>query len=184
MKRGIIQKTFANEEEYFEFEERSELKHELYNGNLIKMSGASIGHNEITLNIAILLRHLLKGTNYKVFIEAVKVKTPLGNFFYPDVMVCHPNPKKYYSSEPIVLMEVLSASTRKYDLVDKFIQYQKIATLEYYLCVEQEKQSVFLYAKDNNNEWQEMMALTKDDDIVNLSKLNISFTLKDIYSPE
>ena len=184
MKREIIQKTFANEEEYFEFEERSELKHELYNGNLIKMSGVSINHNEITLNIAILLKQLLKGTTYRVFVESVKVKTPLGNFFYPDIMVCHPNPKKYYSTEPILLIEVLSASTRKYDLIDKFIQYQKIQTLEYYLCVEPEKQVVYFYKKVGDNEWQEMKTLTQENDEVNLDKLGLSFSLKDVYKQE
>ena len=184
MKREIIQKSFANEEEYFEFEERSELKHELYNGNLIKMSGVSINHNEITLNIAILLKQLLKGTTFKVFVESVKVKTHLGNFFYPDIMVCHPNPKKYYSTEPILLIEVLSASTRKFDLVDKFIQYQKIQTLEYYLCVEPEKQVIYFYKKVVNNEWQEMKTLTQENDKVSLDKLGISFSLKDVYEPE
>ncbi len=184
MKREIIQKTFANEEEYFEFEERSELKHELYNGNLIKTSSVSINHNEITLNIAILLKQLLKGTTFRVFVESVKVKTPLGNFFYPDIMVCHPNPKKYYSTEPILLIEVLSASTRKYDLIDKFIQYQKIQTLEYYLCVEPEKQVVYFYKKVGDNEWQEMKTLTQENDEVNLDKLGLSFSLKDVYKQE
>ena len=112
MKREIIQKTFASEQEYILFEEKSELKHELFNGNLITMSGVSTDHNDITLNIAILLRQLLRGTEYRVFIESVKVRTPLGNFFYPDVMVCHPNPEKYFSTEPIVIVEVLSESTR------------------------------------------------------------------------
>ncbi len=183
MKREIIQKTFASEQEYILFEEKSELKHELFNGNLITMSGVSTDHNEITLNIAILLRQLLKGTAYKVFIEAVKVKTPLGNFFYPDVMVCHPNPDKYFSTEPIVIVEILSESTRKYDVVDKFIQYQKIDSLHYYLCVEPEQQSVLFYSKDTDGDWQ-LVTLIKDEDVINLSKLSISLSLQQIYNPE
>ncbi len=183
MKREIIQKAFTSEEEYFAFEEKSELKHELYNGNLIKMSGVSIDHNEITLNIAILFRQLLKGTEFKVFIEAVKVKNPLGNFFYPDVMVCHPNPEKYFSTEPILLVEVLSENTRKYDLVDKFIQYQKIETLQYYLCIEPEQQVVILFNKDADGDWV-TETFTKDADSINLPQLGTSFTLKQIYNPE
>ena len=183
MKREIIQKAFANEEEYFAFEEKSELKHELYNGNLIKMSGVSIDHNEITGAIFIHLKTLLKGTSFKVFIEAVKVKNPLGNFFYPDVMVCHPNPQKYFSTEPILLVEVLSENTRKYDLVDKFIQYQKIESLQYYLCVEPEQQVVILFNKDADGDWV-TETFSKDEDIINLPQLRTSFSLKQIYKPE
>ena len=183
MKREVIQKTFANEQEYILFEEKSEQKHELFNGNLITMSGVSTDHNEITLNIAMVLRQLLKGTSYRVFIESVKVKTPLGNFFYPDVMVCHPNPDKYFSTEPIVIVEVLSESTRKYDVVDKFIQYQKIESLHYYLCVEPEKQSVLLYTKDTDGEWH-LDTLINNQDTINFSNLNIGFSLQQIYKPE
>lgn len=183
MKREIIQKTFASEQDYLLFEEKSELKHELFNGNLITMSGVSTDHNEITGVIYILLKTLLKGTDYRIFIESVKVKTPLGNFFYPDVMVCHPNPEKYFSTEPIVIVEVLAESTRKYDVVDKFIQYQKIESLYYYLCIDPEQQFVLFYTKDSGGEWQ-LATFIKEEDIINLTNLNISFSSTQIYKPE
>ena len=182
MKREIIQKSFASEQEYTLFEEKSELKHELFNGNLITTSGVSTDHNEITINIAVVLRQLLKGTKYRVFIESVKVKNPLDNFFYPDVMVCHPNPDKYFSTEPIVIVEILSENTRKYDVVDKFIQYQKIESLYYYLCVEPEQQSVLFYSKDIDGDWH-LVTLIKGEDIINLSQVNISLNLQQIYKP-
>ncbi len=183
MKQNIIHKTFASEEEYFLFEEKSELKHELINGKLFEMSGVSIEHNDVTGNIFILLKSLLKGSNYRVFIEAVKARNPDGNFLYPDVMVCHPNPEKYYSAQPILLVEVLSESTRKYDVTDKFIQYQKIETLQYYLCVEPDQQVIIFYFKDADGEWA-ADTYTKDEDVIQLPALQTSFTLKDIYKPE
>ncbi len=183
MKLNIIQKTFASEEEYFLFEEKCELKNELVNGNLIAMSGVSTEHNEITFNICLLFKMLLKNQDYRVFFEAVKVKNPSGNFFYPDVMVCHPNPHKYYSEAPILLVEVLSESTRTYDLTDKFIQYKQIPSLHYYLCVEPEQQVVIFYFKNAEGEWM-TETYSKETDVVSLPQLNISFTLKDIYKPE
>jgi Uma2 family endonuclease len=183
MKPNIIQKTFASEEEYFLFEEKCELRNELVNGNLIAMSGVSIEHNEITVQVFLLLKTLLKGGNYRFFIEAVKVKNPSGNFFYPDVMVCHPNPHKYYSDQPILLVEVLSESTRTYDLTDKFIQYKQIPSLHYYLCVEPEQQVVIFYFKNAEGEWM-TETYSKEADVINLPQLNTSFTLKDIYKPE
>lgn len=183
MKPNIIKKTFTSEEDYFLFEEKCELRNELVNGNLLTMSGVPFEHNDITLGIYSLLKRLLKGSDYKISVEAVKVKNPAGNFFYPDVMVCHPNPKKYFSEQPILLVEVLSESTRTYDLTDKFIQYKQIPTLYYYLCVEPEQQVVIFYFKDADGEWL-TETYSKDADVVNLPQLNTSFTLSAIYKPE
>lgn len=170
------------EEEYFLYEEKHELKHELLNNNLYEMSGVSKFHNRITLNILILLRNLLKESNYDLYYEGFKVKTPNGNFFYPDVLICHSNASKYYTDQPILIVEVLSDTTRKFDLTDKFIQYQKLDTLLYYLCIEPEQQVVFFYYKQEDGEWL-AETLTKDEHEVSLPKLNMSFSLKDIYNP-
>ncbi len=168
------------EEEYFLFEEKNELKHELINNALYEMSGISKFHNRITLNILVLLRALLNTNIYDLYFEGYKVKTPGGNFFYPDVLICHADATKYYTEQPILIVEVLSNTTRKYDLTDKFIQYQKIETLQYYICVEPEKKAVFFYYKQNN-EWI-AETFTKDEELISLPVLNISFSLKDIYN--
>lgn len=183
MKPNIIQKKFASEEDYFLFEEQCELRNELVNGNLIAMSGVTKKHNDITANILFLLKTILKGAGFDIYFEAVKVKNPSGNFFYPDVMVCHPNPEKYFSNQPILLVEVLSESTRNYDLTDKFIQYKQIPTLYYYLCVEPDQQVVIFYYKNVDGEWM-TDTYSKETDIVNLPQLNTSFTLSAIYKPE
>lgn len=182
MKHVEIDKKFNSQDEYFLFEEKNELKHELINGNLFEISGVSKFHNYITRRLTVLLDMLLKNTNTELFLEGYKVLTPDGNFFYPDVIVSSPNTQKYYTSEPILLIEVLSDSTRTYDLTDKFIQYKKIPSLNYYICIEPEQQVVIFYFKNENSEWL-TETYTKDEDAINLPHLNISFTLKDIYHP-
>jgi hypothetical protein len=67
-------------------------------------------------------------------------------------------------------------------LVDKFIQYQKLDTLQYYLRVEPEQQVVFFYNKTEDGEWM-ADTYTQDNDTVDLKQLQLSFTLKDIYKP-
>ena len=142
------------EDEYFVFEEQSELKHELINGILYEMSGSSKYHNRLERHFANFLEHLLEGKGFEVYSEGFKVRTPDGNFFYPDVIVCSQNTERYFTSEPILLVEVLFETTRKFDLTDKFIQYQKISTLRYYLCVEPEQQVIIFYFKNQAGEWQ------------------------------
>jgi Uma2 family endonuclease len=118
MKRVITKIDFASDEEYFLYEEKSELRHELINGSLYEMWGISIYHNDIVLNILFLLRTHLTNRAYKITFESYKVRTPDGNYFYPDVMVCEQDAKKYYAEKPVLIVEVLSESTRKFNLVD------------------------------------------------------------------
>lgn len=170
-----------SEEEYFLFEEKSELRHELINGNLYETGGISIFHNDIVLKLSMLLFTHLRGTEWKITIQSFKVRTHEGNFFYPDISVCYPEPEKYYSGKPVLLIEVLSDKTRKYNLTDKFIQYQKFETLQYYLSVEPEQQVAIFYFKQEDGEWM-TETFTKDEQVISLPKLNISFTIKDIYN--
>jgi Uma2 family endonuclease len=74
----------------------------------------------------------------------------------------------------------LIVSTRTKDSVDKFIQYRKIKTLDYYLLVEPEKYLVLCNFKNDEGEW-DMISYTKAEEIVALPKLNISITMQDIY---
>lgn len=182
MKEIQLHKEMMSDEEYFLFEEKSELRHELISGTLFEMSGLSIFHNNLVVRLSFLLYPFLKENKWQLIVESFKIKTPEGNYFYPDIAICFPDLEKYFSEKPILLIEVLSDATRKYDLTDKFIQYQKIDTLQYYLCVEPEQQVVVFYCKQEDGEWM-AETFTKDEQVISLPKLNISLSLKDIYNP-
>jgi Uma2 family endonuclease len=172
---------FETVEEYLAFEEKSEVRHEYYLENLIEMAGASFLHNLISGNIFFIIKQLLKNKNERVFIEGFKAFIKEQNiFFYPDVMVALPEEHQYYSTQPVLIAEVLSESTRKFDMIDKFIQYQKLDTLQYYLLVEPDKYLVILYKKAAEGDWQSS-TFTAITDIIDLPKFNISIALKDIY---
>ncbi|MBX2889401.1 MAG: Uma2 family endonuclease [Saprospiraceae bacterium] len=75
-------------EEYIEFEERSEIRHEFINGNLIPMPSTTLFHNDICINLVILLRSLLTKGDYKIQQENVKVQISTEkDYTYPDVVV-------------------------------------------------------------------------------------------------
>ena len=93
MQRVTIEGNFASEDEYFLFEEKSETRHELINGNLYEMSGISKYHNDIVLNLIVLFRTFLSKENYRVASESYKYCTPDKNFFYPDIMICETDSK-------------------------------------------------------------------------------------------
>ena len=180
MQRTAIEANFTSEEEYFLFEEKSETRHELINGNLYEMSGISKYHNNIVRRLIVLFSRLCSEKKYMIAFESYKFRTHDKNFFYPDVMVCEVDSKRYYAEKPILIAEVLSPSTRKFNLVDKFIQYQKADSLQYYLCIEPEQKVVIFYFKTEEGEWM-TETFTSDTDVISLPQLSVSITLKDIY---
>jgi Uma2 family endonuclease len=172
-------------EEYIQLDETSDIRHEFINGQLYDMSGNSDVHNEMVGNLYFLLRKLLTGTKNKIYFEQVKVKIQGEDYYtYPDVFVTrHPEDlqNKYIKQFPVLIIEVLSDSTRKYDTVDKFIQYQKIETLEYYLLAEPEFMYINCFSKDDKGEWQSAI-YNKPEDFVPLKILEVDLPLQGIYN--
>lgn len=174
-------KKFDSIDAYLAFEEKSEVRHEYYFENLIEMAGATFLHNLINGNLFFIFKMLFKDKNEHVFMEGFKAFIKSDNiFFYPDLMISNPEQHEYYSTQPVLIAEVLSESTRKFDMVDKFIQYQKLETLRYYFLVEPDKHLVIVHKKTADNEWK-TDTYTSITDIIDLPTLQITIALKDIY---
>ena len=165
-------------------EESGGVRHEFINGNLIEMSGSSRDHHFICQNILLALLYSTKPLGFNVFIENMKIKIPNeSQYYYPDIFITkekQTDENKYVQFEPELIVEVLSETTRVKDMTDKFIQYRKIETLDYYLLVEPEKFLVLLNFKNEKKEW-EMISFTQKEEVISLPKLNISLKIADIY---
>jgi len=170
--------------EYFSLEEAGEVRHEFINGNLIEMPADSREHHKICTNLLLTFLHLEKSSCYEVFTQNMKVKIQNENqYYYPDIFItkeAETDENKYVQFEPELIVEVLSETTRAKDMVDKFIQYRKIKTLNYYLLVEPEKCLVLCNFKNEEGEWN-MISYTKPDETIPLPNLNISLAMVDIY---
>ncbi len=173
-------------DEYILLDEASDIRHEFINGQLYDMSGTSDLHNEIVGNLYFYFRALLDNSSTKIYFENVKCKIQGEEYYtYPDVFITNnesDKENKYIKQHPSLIIEVLSDSTRKYDTVDKFIQYQKINSLQYYIIVEPEVYSVHCFSKDDTGEWQAAI-YTKLDEAIDLKLLSIQLPLKAIYKP-
>ncbi len=174
-------------DEYIQLDETGTVRHEYYDGKLIAMPGESLLHNKICINLLISFKRALQSV-FEVYIESVKVKIEgEEKYVYPDITVTknqslkdHPH-ADYIIYEPLLIAEVLSESTGKHDLTDKFILYQKISTLHYYVAVEPEKQLVLFYEKNDEGEWM-TKTYTELDEEIELKALNVSIKLQSIYS--
>lgn len=79
-------------------------------------------------------------------------------YYYPDVVVsCNIRLEIMDNLEtlvnPILVAEVLSRSTARYDRDTKLREYQQIESLRYYLLVAQNELNVTLFTKQDDNSW-------------------------------
>jgi Uma2 family endonuclease len=167
-----------SEEDYLQGELLAETKHEYIDGQVFAMAGASENHNLLSVNILTELKNQLKGTPYRAFVADMKVKVEHG-FFYPDVMVVcqQDNENEYFKNSPIIIVEVLSKSTRHFDQTNKRLRYQKIPSLEEYVLIEQDKGEIQVFSKKDH--WQSFYYYLGDE--ITFSSLGVTVRVEDIY---
>lgn len=134
------------EQSYFDLEKQTNARHEYIDGYVYAMVGGSFNHGTLVGAMAGEIRNHLKGKLCRVFSESIKVKIPSiynvkqSRYFYPDVVVDCTIDKADGNmlTTPVLVVEVLSASTHKYDETTKFQIYATIPTLQEYVLVEQD----------------------------------------------
>ncbi|MFM6753082.1 MAG: Uma2 family endonuclease, partial [Dolichospermum sp.] len=173
-------------EEYLELEEKALYKSEYRNGEIIPMTGGTTNHNQIALNFASSLLYAIRGKKYRVFIGDVRLWIPeYREYTYPDVIVTDGKPlyagkNNTTVTNPLLIVEVLSKSTKNYDQGEKFTFYRSIPQFKEYVLVEQNQYQVMHYSKTNEGEWI-FREYKSENDIVKLQHLDFEISLVDIY---
>lgn len=118
--------TLIAESDYLQLEASSPFKSEFVAGHIYAMTGASLRHNVIVLNLAALLRAHLRGSPCRTFMSDAKLRVAkFSSYYYPDVMVtCDPRHQRVSSTDTVIetprlLVEILSASTEATDRREK-----------------------------------------------------------------
>jgi Uma2 family endonuclease len=172
--------------EYLELESQVQVRHEYIDGEIIEMAGGTTNHNEIITNMCLILKPLLRKQKGKVYTENVRLWIAQREMFtYPDVMAIANNPEyhgdnKTTVTNPIIIIEVLSNSTRDYDLGRKFEYYRSLDSLQEYILIDPEKPLVMTYCRHNTQQWS-LTILENIDDKLELNSIPIEITLQDIY---
>jgi Uma2 family endonuclease len=145
--------------EYLELERKSASKNEYLKGEVFAMTGASLRHNLIALNIAAELKQQLKQTDCKVLISDMRVSAPGATLYtYPDVVVVCGEPQLADDHldtllNPCLIVEVLSKSTAAYDREIKFGYYRTIESLTEYLLVAQDEHYIAQHIRQPDGRW-------------------------------
>ena len=172
--------------EYLELEVISEYRHEYIDGQIIPMTGGTPNHNQIALNLSATLNFTLKRQPYRVFVADQRLWIPKKRIHtYPDVMVVagsleFSEGRTDTITNPLVICEVLSKSTRSYDLDEKFAAYRTIPSFHEYVLIDQYKNHVKQYSKTDENKWI-FSEYEEDNSILILSSIQFQISLSDIY---
>ena len=128
-----------SEQDYLISEPYAPVKREYIDGEVYAMAGAKAGHNRLSGNMFGEIFAHLKGQTCQPYASDMKVQVGR-NYFYPDVVVdCSDLPDdSTFTVTPVLLVEVISKSTRRMDETVKRAAYTQISTLQEYVLIEQD----------------------------------------------
>lgn len=182
----LTQKRYYTPEEYLELEEAAESKSEYRDGEIVAMTGGTTNHNEIAGNFYSHSKFGLRGQNYRIYMGDVRLWIPRYRLYtYPDVMVIEGEPVYEGSgtntvTNPLLIVEVLSKSTKDYDRGDKFQYYRSIPELKEYIMIDQYNFHIEQFAKNSEGKWV-LSEYETPDTVLTLAAFDFQIQLSEIY---
>jgi Uma2 family endonuclease len=154
-------------------------KYEYASGVITMMTGASLAHVTITMNLTFALRQVLRGTGCRPFANDAKVIAG-ASVRYPDVAVtCKAiSDADDVVPEPILIIEVISPSTEREDRGRKKFDYFATPSIRQYAIVEQDARRIDLYTRAGDHWTDEVV---EGDAILDLSSIGVEMSLDTIY---
>jgi Uma2 family endonuclease len=171
--------------EYLAFERASTVRHELVDGEIVALAGASFEHNKIVGNLVRELGNALRERPCDVTPSDLRVKVPAtGRYVYPDVTVLCGDPafedgERDTLLNPTVIFEVLSPTTEGEDRGKKFRNYRSIATFCEYVLVSQDAALVERYTRGEDGVWS-LREVGPGERLV-LESIGYAITVDEIY---
>jgi prevent-host-death family protein len=145
-------------EEFMDICEKSELRMEYIDGEIMLLGAPSFEHQEISGRLYLLYSQFLRGAKCKVVYAPFDVQ-----FYKPEIKdpdVCQPdlliacdteekvNEKGRYMGTPALVVEILSPGTRSKDMVKKLNTYMLSGVKEYWLVDPMQKMIIIYVFKD------------------------------------
>jgi Uma2 family endonuclease len=180
-------KQYATPQEYLSDERIALEKHEYYDGNILQMPGASLGHNFIVVNLVSELGSLLKDTEFRVLPSDIRVASPnLDTFVYPDASIVSGKPILQDDQfdtllNPSVIIEVMSTYSRDRDMGYKFFRYQRIPSVKEYIVIDSRNCFIQKASRQENDLWKFERIENDMNASLFIETIQHNLLLKDIY---
>ena len=141
--------------EFLEWSLVQEGGYELVDGRPVAMTGATQRHDIVLGNLFGALLNRLRGGPCRPT-DDIAVVAPNGNVRWPGIAVrCGPLDEQSTTTEPTLVVEVLSPSTRGFDLVRKLNEYQAMDGLDCIVMVDPDQPRVMCWLRGGGRGWRD-----------------------------
>lgn len=176
-------------EEFMEIYEKSDLRMEFINGEIIVLESPSVDHQQISGNLHILLRVYLQDSKCKVFFSPFDVHFHKKDIKDPDVMqpdllvACDLEENvvnNRYMGTPTLVIEILSPSTRTRDMVEKLNTFMLSGVKEYWI-VDPKNHQILFYSFDEHD-IKDYAVYRLEDSFSSLAFRGLNVALTDVFA--
>jgi Uma2 family endonuclease len=163
---------------FLAWEDRQEGRYEFDGRDVVPMTGGTLAHQRIVLNLCSILLGLL-GDGPMMAAQEMRLRAG-GRVRYPDVAIfAGPLPQTTRTlDDAVAIFEVLSDDTATTDRVDKLIDYAAVPSLRCYVLLEQTKVAATLFRREHGGAW---IATPHTDGALVLAGLDLSLPLAELY---
>ncbi|MBC7572592.1 MAG: Uma2 family endonuclease [Spirosoma sp.] len=186
--KQLARPPYISPEEYLERERNAFEKSEYYEGEIRPMAGASFNHNRVRDNVnGKVITHLEEG-NCQSFSSDMRIHLPETTLFaYPDIVIVCGEPELLDDNfdnllNPVVIIEVLSDGTEKYDRNLKFQRYQKIPSFQEYILIGSQTVDVEVWRKGDAGQWTLAEQHTDPAASFRVDTIDLPISLKTVYA--
>ncbi len=171
--------------EYLALEATGDARHEWFDGVVYAMAGGTLDHSALCASIITALSVALAAKPCRVFTSDARVRVKAtGLATYPDASVACGRAERdpddaHALVNPVVLVEVLSASTEDWDRGGKFAHYRRIPSLRDYLIVVQGNALIEHHRRNDDGSWT--MRELRAGEVVTLAGVAATIAVDDVY---
>ena len=166
-------------DEFLAWEERQEARFEFDGFQPVAMTGGSVEHSTIEINLTTALRNRLRDRPCRAHGSNLKIEVA-GRIRYPDAfVVCSPVPSgATVVTDPVVVFEILSPSTAGVDRIVKNQEYRDTPSIQRYVMLEQSRQAATIFARAGDDWVGHVVA---NDAVLEMPEIGISLPLAELY---
>ena len=130
-------------------------RYELMAGQVIAMAPERAGHGRVKGATFAALREAIRagGLSCEAYVDSMSVRVDSTTVYEPDVLVrCGPrlDIQAIEVSDPLIIVEVISPSSRRLDTGIKLEDYFRIQSVRHYLVIKVETRSIVHYQRDES----------------------------------
>lgn len=172
--------------DYLAVEQGSERRHEFFDGVIVAMAGGSDEHNAIATRMTgLFIARMRRGCRGYNSDQRFWIAATMRGRYSDGSIICgrpeHPPHDAQATTNPAVIVEVLSPSSAGDDDGDKRRDFQSLGSLQAYVLVAQDARWVKVYRRVEHGEWRAEPDVYRDGDSFDLPSLTRSIAVDEVY---